>query len=99
MKFRVFLQFFLTWAERVTYTNRLSLLACSKPKVVILDESTSALDLENEINLYDLLCDTGITTISVGNRPSLVAFHQRILRLTGDGEWKMEEPQWKVDQK
>jgi putative ATP-binding cassette transporter len=71
---------------------------CSRPRVVILDESTSALDLENEVRVYDLLLQLGVTVISVGNRPSLVAFHDRILRMMGDGEWQMEEPQWKIDQ-
>ena len=70
----------------------------SRPRVVILDESTSALDLENEVRVYDLLLQLGVTVVSVGNRPSLVAFHDRILRMMGDGEWQMEEPQWKIDQ-
>jgi putative ATP-binding cassette transporter len=70
----------------------------NRPRVVILDESTSALDLENEVRVYDLLLQLGVTVVSVGNRPSLVAFHDRILRMMGDGEWQMEEPQWKIDQ-
>eukprot|EP00960_Hanusia_phi_P077616 768717-Hanusia_phi.AAC.7 len=58
-----------------------------KPKFVILDESTSALDLENEEQMYKEL---GMTVVSVGNRPSLVPFHDRVLRLTGEGAWKFE---------
>ena len=98
-----------------------------KPKFVILDESTSALDLENEEQMYkvkeemvkcptdlllsgilgssfaaylmvslqnllplQLLQDLGMTVVSVGNRPSLVPFHDKVLRLTGEGAWKFE---------
>ena len=98
-----------------------------KPKFVILDESTSALDLENEAQMYkvkeemvkcrtdlllsgtiessivaysmvslqnllplQLLQDLGMTVVSVGNRPSLVPFHDKVLRLTGEGAWKFE---------
>ncbi|EKX47634.1 hypothetical protein GUITHDRAFT_69464 [Guillardia theta CCMP2712] len=66
-----------------------------KPKFVILDESTSALDLENEEQMYKvkeemLLQDLGMTVVSVGNRPSLVPFHDKVLRLTGEGAWKFE---------
>lgn len=31
--------------------------------------------------------------LSVGNRPSLVPFHSKVLRLTGNQEWRLEDPQ------
>lgn len=73
-------------------------LLVNRPKLVIVDEATSALDLANEARMYMLLqemaqtIDThdgseqlpGLTYISVGHRPSLVAFHDKKLRLGGD---------------
>jgi putative ATP-binding cassette transporter len=57
---------------------------------VVLDEATSALDLETERHLYGLLLQAGLAVISVGHRPSLEAFHQRILRLDGHGAWTLQ---------
>ncbi|MCP9848538.1 ABC transporter ATP-binding protein/permease [Cyanobium sp. Morenito 9A2] len=65
------------------------LLLAGRP-FVLLDEATSALDLEAERQLYGLLERQGVTMISVGHRPSLRAFHQRLLRLDGRGGWTLE---------
>lgn len=62
----------------------------SRPSFVVLDESSSALDLENERDMYNIIAKKGITCISVGNRPSLVDFHDKILELEGEGNWKFE---------
>ena len=43
----------------------------SKPKLVLMDESTSALDTANERLLYRALRDAGITFVSVGHRCAL----------------------------
>jgi len=67
-------------------------LLLAKPTLVILDESTSALGLGDEAGMYKLLTDLGITVISVGNRPSLIPFHSRVLRLKGSGAWAVETP-------
>jgi ABC-type uncharacterized transport system fused permease/ATPase subunit len=40
-----------------------------------------------------LLDEVGCTVLSVGNRPSLVPFHSKVLRLTGNQEWRLEDPQ------
>lgn len=50
----------------------------ARPKLVLMDESTSALDTENERGLYQALAAAGITFVSVGHRPSLVEFHQQV---------------------
>ena len=65
----------------------------ANPSLVLLDESTSALDLENEARLYRLLIDRGVALVSVGHRDSLRQYHDRVLRLTGDDEagWRLEE--------
>ncbi|KEF41095.1 MAG: hypothetical protein ER33_13305 [Cyanobium sp. CACIAM 14] len=59
------------------------------PPLVLLDEATSALDLESEAHLYGLLLDAGAALVSVGHRPSLAAFHHRVLRLDGQGGWTL----------
>ena len=54
----------------------------TKPKYAILDESTSALDVNNEENLYSLLLETGTTFVSVGHRSTLKKFHQLIVSVS-----------------
>ena len=64
-------------------------LLLTKPGYAILDEATSALDEANEANLYKELNNMGTKYISVGHRPSLLSFHERVLRLEGDGSWEL----------
>ncbi|KAI5069026.1 hypothetical protein GOP47_0015327 [Adiantum capillus-veneris] len=63
-------------------------LLLARPLLALLDESTSALDEENEAALYRLVHAAGITYISVGHRSSLRKFH--LLRLT-IGECKQDD--------
>jgi putative ATP-binding cassette transporter len=63
----------------------------SRPKYVILDEATSALDVTNERRLYEMLQGLDITYISVGHRPSLVDYHQRVLDLGAANGWQLLE--------
>ena len=53
----------------------------SNPRLVLMDESTSALDTKNEALMYRLLRDSEVTYVSIGHRPTLVDFHDRVLRL------------------
>mgnify|MGYP000156210685 CR=1 FL=1 len=54
------------------------------PQVVVLDESTSALDLDSERAMYGLLAnELGATYISIGHRPSLLAYHDTKIVLGG----------------
>lgn len=57
-------------------------LLLSKPKVVLLDESTSALDEANEEHLYRQIEAAGMTYISVGHRRTLYGHHNRNLNIT-----------------
>ncbi|XP_030964624.1 ABC transporter D family member 2, chloroplastic [Quercus lobata] len=57
-------------------------LLLSKPKLVLLDESTSALDEANEAHLYQQIGAAGITYISVGHRRTLYDYHNRNLRIS-----------------
>lgn len=66
-------------------------LLTTKPEFAILDEATSALDVDNEKALYNTLAQLKITYISVGHRPTLKAYHDKILLIQGDGEWEIRE--------
>ncbi|XP_077251029.1 ABC transporter family protein [Tasmannia lanceolata] len=57
-------------------------LLLSKPKLILLDESTSALDEANEAHLYKQIEAAGITYISIGHRRTLFNYHNRILRIS-----------------
>jgi vitamin B12/bleomycin/antimicrobial peptide transport system ATP-binding/permease protein len=54
-------------------------LLLHRPDIIVLDESTSALDPESQDKLMALLSDElkHATVISVGHRPELEAFHSR----------------------
>ncbi|NER26703.1 MAG: ATP-binding cassette domain-containing protein [Symploca sp. SIO1C4] len=56
---------------------------------IILDEATSALDIKNEDKLYKHLQQTGKTFISVGHRESLFNYHQKVLELLDDYNWRL----------
>lgn len=56
-------------------------LIIGKPTVAILDECSSALDIASEDRLYTHLRQSGMGYISVGHRPSLIKYHDLILRL------------------
>lgn len=65
-------------------------LLLARTPFVVLDEASSALDLDSEAHLYGALVTANLAVISVGHRPSLVPFHQRRLRLDGQGGWRIE---------
>lgn len=86
-----------------TLTKKLSLgeqqrlgfarIVISKPKAVVLDESTAALDEGNERDMYKLIKEMETTVISVGNRVSLIKVHDRVLQLRDGGQWSVETPE------
>ncbi|KAG0462904.1 hypothetical protein HPP92_021380 [Vanilla planifolia] len=57
-------------------------LLLSKPKLVLLDESTSALDETNEARLYHEIEAAGITYISIGHRSTLFKYHNTLLHIS-----------------
>ena len=63
----------------------------SQPRYAILDEATSALDVTNEAILYQKLSHQGTTYISVGHRPTLRQYHQRLLEIFEGGTWELQE--------
>ena len=64
----------------------------AKPKVVFLDESTSALDEGQEYSLYRSLRTAlpDCIVVSVSHRPSLEQHHDRRLELLGGGQWRLQ---------
>ncbi len=60
-------------------------LFLKKPAIAFLDESTSALDEENERFLYEKLRASGIAFVSVGHRSTLKTYHDRLLLIKNDG--------------
>jgi putative ATP-binding cassette transporter len=66
-------------------------LLMAKPGYAFLDEATSALDEANEARLYEQMRQEGTTFVSVGHRPSLRAYHARVLELKGGGNWQLRE--------
>ncbi|XP_076890219.1 ABC transporter D family member 2, chloroplastic-like [Bidens hawaiensis] len=70
-------------------------LLLSRPDLVLLDESTSALDEDNEAHLYDKVNEAGITYISIGHRASLVKFHKKALQIT-PMRWESTQPNWSI---
>jgi vitamin B12/bleomycin/antimicrobial peptide transport system ATP-binding/permease protein len=83
----------LDWAEILSLGEQQRLafarLLLTKPRYAILDEATSALDLKNEQHLYEQLESTKTTVVSVGHRLSLLKFHQQVLELLNDGNWRL----------
>jgi len=71
--------------------NAFARVLLAKPKVVFLDESTSALDEGQEFALYQTLRTAlpDCIVVSVSHRPSLEQHHDKRLELLGGGEWRL----------
>jgi len=83
----------LDWADVLSLGEQQRLafarLLTNRPGYAVLDEATSALDVENEANLYGQLQDLGIHYISVGHRSSIMDFHDSVLELQGQDQWRL----------
>ncbi|KVI10344.1 AAA+ ATPase domain-containing protein [Cynara cardunculus var. scolymus] len=71
-------------------------LLLSRPDLVLLDESTSALDEANEAHLYEKIDAAGITYISIGHRTSLRKFHKKTLRISPLAV-DSDQPNWSIE--
>ncbi|XP_040189696.1 lysosomal cobalamin transporter ABCD4 [Rana temporaria] len=60
-----------------------------QPKYAVLDEASSALSEDAEVELYTHCTQMGMTLISVGHRRSLQEFHHLELRLGPGGQWEL----------
>lgn len=56
-----------------------------KPKFAVLDESTSAINPDEEGMLYNQMSELGITVFSIAHRMELMRFHQLQLHFAADG--------------
>lgn len=54
-----------------------------KPKILVLDEATSQLDLENEKLIGEAVRDGGITAIVIAHRPQTISLADRVLEVRG----------------
>ena len=83
----------LDWADVLSLGEQQRLafarLLINRPGFAVLDEATSALDVENEANLYRKLQELGIRYISVGHRASILGFHNSVLDLQGQDDWRL----------
>ena len=64
-----------------------------------MDEATSALDIDNEQHLYSLIAAAAVTFVSIGHRPSLAAFHQKVLKISAErppDAADSSEPAWEL---
>jgi ABC-type bacteriocin/lantibiotic exporter with double-glycine peptidase domain len=62
-----------------------------EPSLLILDEATNSLDIDNEENILGLVRGLGVTSILISHRPSAVRFADRVyvlergsVKLSGD---------------
>jgi ABC-type uncharacterized transport system fused permease/ATPase subunit len=62
-----------------------------KPKFAILDECTSALDEQNEEQVYREALRRQITLISVAHRDTVRQFHRFVCNLESDGTWSLSK--------
>ncbi|XP_039009664.1 ABC transporter D family member 1-like [Hibiscus syriacus] len=60
-----------------------------KPKFAILDECTSAVTTDMEERFCAKVRAMGTSCITISHRPALVAFHDVVLSLDGEGGWKV----------
>nr|XP_025691157.1 ABC transporter D family member 1 isoform X2 [Arachis hypogaea] len=60
-----------------------------KPKFAILDECTSAVTTDMEQRFCTKVRAMGTSCITISHRPALVAFHDVVLSLDGEGGWSV----------
>lgn len=56
-----------------------------QPKILILDEATSHLDIDGELSVNQAISNLNITRLIIAHRPQTMASADRILQLTKDG--------------
>ncbi|KAL8167833.1 hypothetical protein V2J09_009332 [Rumex salicifolius] len=62
-----------------------------KPKFAILDECTSAVTTDMEERFCAKVRAMGTSCITISHRPALVAFHDIVLSLDGEGGWSIHD--------
>ncbi|KAI5582442.1 hypothetical protein BDE02_07G086900 [Populus trichocarpa] len=81
----------VNWGEELSLGEQQRLgmarLFYHKPKFAILDECTSAVTTDMEERFCAKVQATGTSCITISHRPALVAFHDVVLSLDGEGGW------------
>ncbi|GJJ77854.1 ATP-binding cassette, subfamily D (ALD), member 3 [Entomortierella parvispora] len=62
-----------------------------KPQFAILDECTSAVSIDVEGIMYEHAQKVGITLFTVSHRPSLIRYHEYLLRFDGEGHYQFRK--------
>jgi hypothetical protein len=60
-----------------------------RPRYAVLDECTSGVTTDMELRFTAILKRLGSTCITISHRPALVAFHDLVLALDGEGGWQL----------
>jgi putative ATP-binding cassette transporter len=60
------------------------------PRFVFVEKMDGDLSAEQVAELYHLLKEAGISYVTVGDRHNLVAYHDTVLELPGEGRWQIE---------
>eukprot|EP00934_Nitzschia_sp_Nitz4_P007824 Nitzschia sp. Nitz4//scaffold196_size54656//24553//27366//NITZ4_006640-RA/size54656-snap-gene-0.27-mRNA-1//1//CDS//3329540429//7814//frame0 len=88
----------LDWSSKLSLGEQQRLgfarVLVKRPRFLMLDESTSALDEAHEKQLYTLLNTEferhALTVVSIGHRPTLVPYHDTRLRLWSEDHFDVE---------
>ncbi|WP_435017335.1 ABC transporter ATP-binding protein/permease [Tundrisphaera sp. TA3] len=79
------------WANLLTVGEQqllsIARLLVAAPKYAFLDRATNALSMPRVRHIYQILSESKITYISVGDQPGLREFHDDVLELLPDGQW------------
>lgn len=62
-----------------------------RPQFAILDECTSAVSIDVEGIMYEHARQSGITLFTVSHRPSLIRYHEYLLRFDGEGNYQFRK--------
>ncbi|KAF9113859.1 ATP-binding cassette sub- D member 3 [Mortierella sp. AM989] len=62
-----------------------------RPQFAILDECTSAVSIDIEGIMYEHARQSGITLFTVSHRPSLIRYHEYLLRFDGEGNYQFRK--------
>ena len=54
-----------------------------RPELVVLDDLSSALDVETELRLWEKFAEAGMTVLAVSHREVAFEWADRVLRLDG----------------
>jgi vitamin B12/bleomycin/antimicrobial peptide transport system ATP-binding/permease protein len=79
------------WANLLTVGEQqilsIARLLVAEPRFAFLDRATNALSTPRVRQIYQVLADSKISYISVGDQPGLLEFHDTVLELLPEGRW------------